>query len=187
MTTPILRDKCKRKSSELFGDETIIPETPDTDVISNISSKSKRNFSQANIIEAAAERFNDENLIETENISLGNTNDVEIASSQTKCDAKEKPSLDGKSSAGSEQLFVEVNENKENKKNLEPFPLPFSTIESAHVNIDEVFACLRSQRTQSSPSYTPELNQISTDALIALHSEQCQLIDAMFEDVAISM
>lgn len=186
MTTPILRDKCKRKSSELFGDETIIPETPDTDVISNISSKSKRNFPQENVIEAA-KSFNDENLFETQNILLARANDEEIASSPTKCDAKEKPSIEGNSSAGSEQLFVEVNEANKSKTNLVPFPLAFPTMETAHVNIDDVIACLTSQRTQSIPLYTPELNQLSTDALIALHSEQCQFIDTMFEDVAISM
>lgn len=186
MTTPILRDKCKRKSSELFGDETIIPETPDTDVISTIPSKSKRNFSQENIIEAA-ERFNEENSIETPHISLVTANDEEISSTPTKCDAKEKPSIDGNSSAGGEQLFVELNEAIKSKENLELFPLAFATMESAHVNIDEVIACMTSQQTQSSPSYTPELNQLSTDSLIALHSEQCQCIDTMFEDVAISM
>lgn len=177
MTTPILRDKCKRKSSELFGDETIIPETPDTDVISNSPSKSKRIFSQATIIEAA-ERFNDEILIETQHLLLVKTNDDEIASSPTNCNAKENPSIDGNSSAGSEQLFVGVNEVKECEKNLEPFPLTSPTMESAHVNVAEI---------QSSPSYTPELTQLSTNALIALYSERCQLIDTMFEDVAISM
>lgn len=187
MTTPILRDKWKRKSSELFGDETIIPETPDTDVISNIPSKSKRNFSQENIIEAA-ERFNDdENSIETQHILLVKTNDEEITSSPTKCDTKENTTLDENSTIGSEQLFVEVNEAKVSKKNLDQFPLSVPTMQSPHVNIDEIIVCLTSQRTQSSLSYTPELNQLSTDAIIALHSEQCQFIDTMFEDVAISM
>lgn len=186
MTTPISRDKCKRRSSELFDDESIILETPDTDVISTISSKLKRNFSQETIIEAA-ERFNDENAIETQHISLVKANDEEIVSTPTKCDVKEKPSIDGNSSAESEQLFVEVSEAIESKKSLEPILIASPTMESAHVNIDEAIACLTSQRPQSRPSYTPELNRLSTDALIALHSEQCQLIDTMFEDVAVSM
>lgn len=183
MDTPNgLKGNCKRKSNEIYDEEDIVPETPDSKVKSSDSSDGVHD-TDAKMVETT------DKVDITLNTMSTHWEDA-IIESPTVLELEAKIETEVNSLNESEQLFDDVIQEMNSKSNslghheqglFEEHRLErFSIDESERINIDEVISCLTSQVSQ------PKQTTATAAELITMHNQLALRIDTLFSDVAIS-